>query len=203
MDGITRPVGEEPASVYWRRRAIVIGVALLAIIGLFFLIQATFFSGGDGAAADPTSSATPSAAPSVTTDEGTVVSACADSDVTVTVTPTTFTWNNGTLPTFDVALVNTGLVPCSISVDETSELLITSGSDRIYNSADCNADGTFSATDLILQPEASPESIPITWVRQRSAEGCAEVSATPQPGYYNATVTIQGIASEPVQFELG
>lgn len=203
MDGITRPVGEEPASVYWRRRAIVIGVALIAIIGLIFLVQATFASGGDGAAADSTASSSPSAAPSVTTDEGAVVSSCADSDVTITVSPTTFTWNNGTLPTFDVAMVNTGLVPCSISIDDSAELLITSGSDRIYNSADCSADGTFSATDLILQPEASPESIPITWVRQRSAEGCTEVSATPQPGYYMAEVTIQGISSEPVQFELG
>lgn len=204
MDGITRPVGEESASVYWKRRAIVLGVALIAIVGLFFLIQATFFSGdGDAAAADPTASATASSEPAVTTDSGTVVSACTEADVAITVTPTTFTWNNGTLPTFDVAIVNTGLVPCSLTIDDSAELLIMSGSDRIYNSADCGTDATFSATDLILQPDSSPESIPVTWVRQRSAEGCTDVSATPGAGYYLATVTIQGIESEAVQFELG
>jgi hypothetical protein len=83
-----------------------------------------------------------------------------------------------------------------------SELLITSGSDRVNSSLDCPNDATVNEREFILQADSPDEMFQMTWNRQRSAPGCATVTATPGPGFYWAAITIQGIAAEPVQFEL-
>lgn len=203
MEGVRRPVGDLPPEVYWRRRIVVLGVVALIGIVIWFLVTSPRGTENPGGGAlDPTvtSSVSPTASPDASFDAS---RPCEASDLTVTATPNPFTFASGSLPVFDVTISVTGISPCKLSIsNENSELLITSGTDRIFSSADCPNDATINERELILQADSPNEMFQVTWNRQRSAEGCATVTATPKPGYYKAALTLQGIAAEPVQFEL-
>jgi hypothetical protein len=104
---------------------------------------------------------------------------------------------------FDVTITMNGVSPCKLSTSaEGTELLITSGSDRIFSSLDCPDDATINAREFILQAGANDEMFQATWNRQRSAPGCTTVNATPLPGTYKADLKIQGIAAEQATFTL-
>jgi len=204
MDGVRNPVGEQPPEVYWRRRIVILtGIVLLGVV-IWFL--ATSPRGGPAPSDDNTVDATVS--PEVTTSisPGTTVDVarpCDANDVTITLTPNPGTFPAGSLPVFDVAISMNGLSPCKLTASpETSELLITSGSDRIYSSTDCPNDATINTREFILQPDSPDEMFQVTWNRQRSAPGCTTVTAEPQPGTYHAVLTIQDIPSEDVTFVL-
>ena len=56
-------------------------------------------------------------------------------------------------------------------------------------------------TSWLLQPGTS-EQVEASWPRTWSFEGCTATTDVPQPGYYFAELTVQGITAERVQFEL-
>jgi len=204
MNGPLKPVGELPPEVYWRRRIVIITVLVLMVVVIWFL--ATAPRGGpssdEGNTANPTASpeVTTSASPGSTVD---VARPCDANDVAITTTPNPNTFPAGSLPVFDVTITMNGLSPCKLTASpETSELLITSGSDRIYSSTDCPNDATINTREFILQPDSPDEMFQVTWNRQRSAPGCTTVTSEPQPGTYHVVLTIQGISSEDVTFVL-
>jgi hypothetical protein len=205
MDGVRKPVGDQPPEVYWRRRIVVLGVVALIGVVIWFLVTSPR---GSDTSSEPTVTTSPTGSPTVTTSTspGTGVDAsrpCDDADVVVTATPNPGTFAAGSLPVFDVSISMEGLSPCKLTVTQAnSELLITSGSDRIYSSLDCPNDATFTEREFILQADSPDEMFQVTWNRQRSAPGCATVTSTPGPGFYWAAITIQGLAAEPAQFEL-
>mgnify|MGYP005812614539 CR=1 FL=1 len=205
MDGVRRPVGDQPPEVYWRRRILVLGVVALIGVVIWFLVTSPR---GSKDPSGPDATTSPTISPTVTTSlsPGTTLDAsrpCADADVTITATPNPGTFAAGSLPVFDVAIAMEGFTPCKLTVtQENSELLITSGNDRIFSSLDCPNDATFTEREFILQADSPDEMFQVTWNRQRSAPGCATVTSTPGAGYYWAAITIQGIAAEPVQFVL-
>ena len=208
MDGVRTPVGDLPPEVYWRRRIVVIAALALLVVVIWFLVTSPRGGtpenqnpGSNGAAA-PTVSPTvsPSGSPNPTVD---VSRPCTDADVTITATPNPRAFAAGTLPVFDVTVSMIGLSPCKLSTaSEGTQLLITSGNDRIFSSLDCPDDATINEREFILQAGANDEMFQVTWNRQRSAEGCTTVNATPQPGTYKADLAIQGVAAEQVRFEL-
>lgn len=202
MDGLRHPVGEKPTGVYWVRRLIVLGVVALVLVVAWFLI---FSPGGDGGAeapgttTDPAATTSPTAQPTGT--EGAAF-ACTDADVVLTATPNPRTVGAGSLPQFDISVEHVSLSPCLLSTTaDGTELLITSGSDRVFSSLDCTDDGSFPDTELLLADGAT-EMFQVNWTRQRSSEGCGTPTSTPGDGFYWAEITVQGIAAEPVQFEL-
>lgn len=204
MEGVRQPVGDLPPQVYWRRRLVVLGVAILTIVVIYFLITAPRGTQTPGANStkgpEVTVTATASGDTNLAFDAD---RPCEAADVTVTATPNPFSVASGSLPVFDVSVSMKGVSPCKLTVSpENSELLIMSGSDRIFSSLDCSTDATINAREFILQPDSPNEMFQLTWNRQRSAPECATVTATPRPGYYKATVTLQGVAAEPAQFEL-
>jgi hypothetical protein len=205
MDGVRTPVGDQPPQVYWRRRAVVLGVIALIGVVIWFLVTSPR---GDDSQGQPTVSSSPSVTPSISTSlsPGATLDAsrpCDAADVTVTATPNPGVFPAGSLPVFDVSISMEGLSPCKLTVtQENSELLITSGSDRIYSSLDCPNDATINEREFILQADSPDEMFQMTWNRQRSAPGCATATATPGAGFYWAAITVQGIAAEPAQFEL-
>lgn len=202
MDGLRHPVGEKPAGVYWVRRLIVFGVIGLVLVVAWFLI---FSPGGDGAGEGAGTTTEPAVTTSPTVDStGSpgATFACTDADVVLTATPNPFTSGAGSLPQFDVSVEHVSLSPCLLSTTaDGTELLITSGSDRIFSSLDCTDDGSFPDTELLLADGAT-EMFQVNWTRQRSSEGCGTPTSTPGDGFYWAEITVQGIAAEPVQFEL-
>lgn len=205
MEGVRRPVGDLPPEVYWRRRIVVLGVLVLVIVVLYFLITAP--RGGDnpgGGQSTASATVSPSASPTL----GVLGAAdpnrpCEEGDVAITATPNPFSVAPGSLPVFDVTISMTGASPCKLTVsNENSELYIRSGGARIFSSTDCPNDATINSREFILQPDAPNEMFQVTWNRQRTAPECATVTTAPDPGYYMATVTLQGIAAPEVQFHL-
>jgi hypothetical protein len=196
MKGLRQPVGDQPPEVYWRRRLVLAAGIVLFLLVVWFLAT----SPSDGTDS-PTPTPTPS--PDITaTVNGATARTCGPDDVEVTTVANPSDYPGGALPNFDVDIEHVGNSPCLLdTANEGTELLIVSGSDRIWSSADCPADSPINARQFLLQPEAT-EEFQVTWPRTRSSEGCNPVSAVPLPGTYRATLTIQGIPSAEAVFRL-
>jgi len=205
MDGLRDPVGGRPTEVYWRRRIVAAtGVALLLVV-IFFL--ATSPGGTDkkpGASTTNSPAAVVSGDPTAVAVDGST-RACTAADVELTMTANPFSFAGGALPVFDVAIKNTGETPCKLdTAADGTEFVVWSGGesnkDVYFSTAFCPADGTIADRQLILSGGAE-EPLSVTWSRERKGEGCTAGDA-PADGFYWAQLTIQGIASEPAQFQL-
>jgi hypothetical protein len=202
MDGLRDPVGGKPPEIYWRRR-IVAAIGLVLVIVVIYLLASS--PGGDPKAnvasgtvsPAPTISASPSADPSAATTRP-----CTSADVALTLTPNPTDFPANALPVFDVSIKQSGPTPCRLDTTATgTELKITSGSDRIFSSADCPTDGTINARQFLLSGGAT-ETFQVTWDRKRTAPACATVTAVPGAGTYHAILTVQGIESNDATFTL-
>lgn len=207
MDGLREPVGGKPPEIYWRRRIVAAIGVVLVIVVIYFLASSPGGKKSDASPSvtpDVTTSANPSADASAP-PSGDVSCPCTAADVKLTVTPNPFKFAGTALPVFDVAIKNSVATPCLLDTASTgTELQIWSGGennkDIYFSSTYCPDDGTITARQLLLQAGAE-EPLSLTWSRQRKGEGCTTGSA-PGEGFYWAQVTIQGIASEPAQFQL-
>ncbi len=204
MDGLRDPIGGKPPEIYWRRRI----VAAIGVVLVFVVIY--FLATSPGGKADGTVTSKTNA-PQVSSDaspdptilpSGDASRPCTSADVTLTMAANPGTFAGSALPVFDVAIKQTGSSPCRLDTAAAdTEILITSGSDRIFSSLDCPADATINARQFLLQPDAN-EAFQVTWNRKRSAPECATVSADPRPGTYHAILTVQGIEGNDTTFVL-
>lgn len=194
--GVLRPEGSLPARVYWVRRAVVVLVLVLVVVLAVFGVRALLRGGGDDAAA-PTGDGTTSAPTSEETTEGTP--ACEPGAIGLELTADATTYPAGSLPTFTLRLTNTGEATCLLDAgDAQRQVLITSGSDRIWASTDC---ATGETLQLLLAPGQVDER-QVQWDRNRSVEGCAPDQPAAQPGTYQAVLALGGVSTQPVVFGL-
>ena len=198
------------ASPVYRRRRLFVGAALLLVIALAFggfaavssvLTGAQSGSGGGapsgqetGPAAGPETTASPSATP---TGNG-----CEQNLVTVTATTDKATYAAGENPLLTLKVTNGNKVPCKVNIGTSQmEFLVTSGSDRIFSSTDCQTD----STDLVktIAPGQS-ETANFPWERNRTVQGCAPVEAKPGAGgaYYVFTARLANKTSPKAVFQL-
>ena len=122
--------------------------------------------------------------------------------MTVTASTDKPAYGPGENPMLTLKVTNGGKVPCEINIGTSQmEFLVTSGSDRIFSSKDCQA----SSEDLVkvIAPGAS-ETANFPWNRNRSADGCKEVAAAPGGGgaYYIFTAKLGSRASPKAVFQL-
>lgn len=208
----------------YRRRRLIVGGALLLVIALVvsgFAIAGAFKANSEQASSTQTSSAdpaaasasaspsaaapsasasaTPSATPSPTPS---ATPACNQNLVTVTASTDKPAYGAGENPLLTLKVTNGGTVPCEVNIGTSQmEFLVTSGSDRIFSSKDCQA----SSEDLVkvIAPGAS-ETANFPWSRTRSAEGCKAVAAAPGGGgaYYIFTAKLGSRASPKAVFQL-
>jgi len=205
----------------YRRRRLVAGGALLLVIALVvsgFALAGAFKGGSqqasstqpsptDPASANPAASATPSASASATASAtasptASATPTCNQNLVTVTATTDKPAYGPGETPMLTLKVTNGGKVPCEVNIGTSQmEFLVTSGSDRIFSSKDCQA----SSEDLVkvIAPGAS-ETANFPWNRNRSADGCKEVAAAPGGGgaYYIFTAKLGSRASPKAVFQL-
>jgi len=105
------------------------------------------------------------------------------------------------LPQFTVDVVATGPQTCSFNVGASHiALIIRSGSQRIWNSADCVQGAGDLVTDL---QRGVPTVLPISWNRQPSSPGCGAQPAPVAAGTYTATAVDGWLQSNTVTFRLG
>jgi hypothetical protein len=203
MSSLMHPVGPEPASVYWRRRIIVI-IGILVVLGLLWWLISP---GGSSAPASSSASPTPlptltSAAPTTSASPSTSVSGapCADTDITVSVTTDQQTYSVGGPVEFVMKISNTGTVPCVRDVGTLANtFVITSGGFDVWNSDACSS-GDESQEEEIPAGEAF--AVKGTWDGTVTANGCE--NATPaEAGAYQVEASNGEVVSEPVTFGLG
>lgn len=202
-----RQAGRPPLKAVYRRRRLFVGLVLLLIasvaLGGFAAVSgamraseqasSTDRNGPDGEAAQATPSATPSIPATPTCDQGLVtVSASTDKGA----------YAAGENPLLTLKVTNGGKVACEVNLGTSQmEYTVTSGSDRIFSSVDCQAE----SGDLVktLEPGQS-ETANFPWQRNRTVPGCGAVSAKPGAGgaYYMFVARLGTKSSSKAVFQL-
>ncbi|MGW6130271.1 hypothetical protein ACWFNE_09620 [Cellulomonas sp. NPDC055163] len=201
--GVLRPAGPLPARVYWFRRIVVVGIPLVLVAVVVWAFAARGGSStDDGAGADPAQDAAPATSTTEPPeDDDATPTACDPQTLGLTLTTDGTSYAAGAIPTLTVTLTNDGTAACLIDVGEAQrEIVITSGTDRIWSSRDCAA--AESQGREILLPPGTADATQLQWQRVRSAEGCPADQPVAQPGTYSAALTLGPIAPAPVVFVL-
>ena len=151
----------------------------------------------DSAPPSPEASGDPSATSSATAGEG-----CEQNLVTVTAATDQQVYAAGEKPLLSLKVTNNNKVPCEVNIGTSQmEFMITSGSDRIFSSMDCQA----ASTDLVktIAPGKS-ETANFPWQRNRTVQGCQPVEAKPGAGgaYYVFTARLANKTSPKAVFQL-
>lgn len=207
----------------YRRRRLFAGVALLLVLGLVAGGVATLTSllGGAQQASsaqdsiqDPATEgtgstegagtahpgATPSATPTATPSASPT---CDQKLVTVKAATNKTSYAADEKPVLSLTVTNGGKLPCKVNIGTSQmDFLITSGSDRVFSSADCQA----ASSDLVktIAPGKS-ETANFPWPRNRSVQGCEKVpdGAVAGGGYYVFIAKLGAKVSAPTVFQLG
>jgi len=205
---VLRPVGDQPSSVYWVRRGL-LGVVLLAVIGLVWWLWPSGADTTESAAPDTSPSATPTDSASATpTPSATkkkkpkekLEPACADSAIEVTVSTDAETYAAGRNPSFTFAVENVSDKSCSRDVGQAAnELRVTSGGAAVWSSDDCSPGGETDRRNLAPGDRFVQT---VSWSRVTSAEGCPTPEEVAEPGTYQVLARNLDVLSEPVAFEL-
>jgi hypothetical protein len=188
MSTIRNPVGPQPRNVYWRRRLLVL-LGVLAVIVIIILILAR--PGGGKPAALNTNTNTPHTPVAA-------AAACKASDVKVVGVTDAHSYAAGVNPQLSLTITNTGSTACSFKDGSDQQVYtITSGSEKIWSSKDCQT-GAVSATTT-LQPGVVVKSTPFAWDRTRSNPSACSATNAPQVvaggASYHLTVTVNSVTS--------
>lgn len=190
------PVGPLPASVYWRRRI----VLLVGLIALLMVVRscATGDSPKRDAGAHPTPTPTASTKPTPRPTRPAATTAgglCADSALTLTASADAETYSVGASPKITLTVKNRSTVGCRRDLGTGAvELLVYSGPDRVWSSDDCNDS---KAKELVTLAAGASREQALTWSGKRSAPGCGGTRAEVKAGTYRVlarigTLRVQG-----------
>ena len=189
-----RPVGREPAVVYWLRRAVVISVALVMVAGAYYVYAHRHPAKHRVIAAKATPTPTPrptGPAPTPT---------CPDSWMSLTAATDSSSYSAGSSVQLRLTITNAGKAACVRDVGAgANTFTITSGGYPTWSTADCNKPtGKLLRT---LRPKAA-YSVTMTWDRQRSLHGCPALNGLAKPGYYDFVGGNGGALSNKVTFSI-
>lgn len=168
--------------------AVIVGV----VAGATFLINAASEAIANAASESTDPAPTPTGPPSPV--------ACTPADVQITLAADSSSYRVGRTATFEIGITHVGTLPCTLDAGNVGrELVITSGEDRVFSSADCDTAGSIP---LLLAPgDAYPGSV--AWATNRSAPGCPGGLPAIGAGSYQAVVTAGTVSSPPIAFTVG
>lgn len=209
MSTIRNPVGPQPPSVYWRRRLLV----LLGLVAVIVVIVLIIVRPGQGEPAGtetgtpaPGDTAAPSSTPTPTFTSAAGGEACNPAQIALTAVTDSNSYASGVKPMISMTIENRGSAPCTYDVGTgAQEYIITSGSDRIWSSKDCQQSPT--STPQVLEPGVELSTTPFAWDRTRSSTETCNGSrpaavAGPDGPTYRLEVVLGDAESEPVAFRL-
>ena len=204
------PVGPQASTVY-RRRRLVVGLGVLAVLVIIILIVVR-----PGGGADPASTAAPAPTggtvdPSATADPAApgaaAGTACNPASVQVEAITDQDSYDPDDEPELSLSVTNTGTTPCDLNAGTATQVFtITSGADVYWTSTDCQSDP--SDAMVTLEPGVAVSTkTPLTWDRTRSSPETCEITdreAVPAEGAsYYLSVSVGGVESaSPTQFLL-
>jgi hypothetical protein len=200
MSTFKHPVGPQPSKIYWRRRLIV-GLGVLAVIIVIILIVA-----------QPRGTAKTASSPSdkpVTSNSSappTAGAACAVANLKVEAVTDKVSYAAGVNPQISMKITNTGSTACVANLGSTQqELKITSGSETIWDSKDCQTGAVDQS--VTLKPGVAQTTTPIPWDRTRSSKTTCDSTARPPvtaggASYHLAAIVAGATSKETAQFLL-
>ena len=205
MSTTKHPVGPQASSVY-RRRRLVVGLGILAVLAIILLIFFRPGGGDDPAAGDPKPTASTDPAATAAPDAA-ARTACDPAVVTVVAITDQGSYDPDDDPELSLSVTNTGPTPCELNAGTSTQVFtITSGADVYWTSTDCQTEP--ADAEVTLEPGVAVSTkTPLVWDRTRSSPETCEISdreAVPGEGAsYYLSVSVGGVASaSPVQFLL-
>jgi len=220
--GYITAVSTKPSPAVYRRRRIVALLLLVAVIALIWwgvsAIIGLFAAGKPDAAPAPSSPAAPATTPATTAESGEATTPgdtpapqtpaepqpCQPEDITVTAATDARSYGPDARPKLSFSIENTGANKCTFNVGTAvQQFRITSGSDQIWASTDCQKNP--ENQQVLLEPGRKFESPQLEWVRERSTPDTCDAERPAAVGgdsYYHLKVTVNGAESEPVMFVL-
>lgn len=195
MSTFRNPVGPQPSSVYWRRRLVVGGGLLLVIVIILLIV---FSPKGDDK--DPASKPSPTPSASSSAALGDLEpQACNPDSISLEAVTDASEYQAGQQPLISMKITNLGAAACTINVGtDAQEYRITSGSDAIWNSRDCQT--APAPTEITLEPGAdkAQSTAPFAWDRTRSSATTCDANrpeVAAGGGTYRLTVLLGDIES--------
>jgi len=165
MSTIKNPVGPQPPSVYWRRRLLLL---LLIVVVIVVVVLIIVRPGSGSPTPQSTGSNSASHAPSSGPTSGSSAKACDPSVITLTPITDAASYAAGAQPQLSMSITNSGASACTFDVGTDAQVyLITSGSDQIWSSKDCQT--APAANKQVLQPGKALSTTPFPWDRTRSS----------------------------------
>lgn len=213
MPALTR--GPLPARVYWVRRSLVLGTAVLLVFAIGRLLAGgSDASGGDSArlaagapsttksrSAPATTAPAPRRTVATTTAPALAVpnGVCAGSDLAVTPDVTRAVAGRDVMVVLQVRTLRTPACTWRLG-PESLAVRVTSGQDRIWASADCPH--AVPRRDVVVR-QAVTTTVGVVWRQaKRSDESCIARTGWALPGWYHVTAAAVGGEPSDVQFEL-
>ncbi|MBD8611187.1 hypothetical protein IFT77_11880 [Frigoribacterium sp. CFBP 13729] len=212
MSTFTNPTGPQPPSVYWRRRALVLLGLVVAIVVVVLIVVRPVASGDEpGAAATSTPAADPApsaaatapaadATPDPSSTEATAEDGarCAATAIELVPVVDKQVFAPTELPQISMSVTNTGSSDCVINLGSGQQkLVVTSGEEQWWSSADCQVDPTDQ--DVTLTAGQTLSTPAIAWDRTRSTTDTCDADsrqAVPAGGAtYRLTVSVGDITS--------
>lgn len=199
MSSVMKPVGPQPPNVYWRRR--VIAVVLLLVLALLIWVVIGAFTGDDEPAAQapaPSASVTATASPTSSPEDSpsTDGSECVARDVAVVATADSRTHKVGDTAQIGMTITNTSDETCTMDVGSAAlTILVTSGSDKVWSSDDCEVDSRSNVVDLEAGQEMESA---VPWKTERSGANCESGLSAIRPGTYQVVAKAGDIISDPL-----
>ncbi|ACZ91766.1 hypothetical protein [Streptosporangium roseum] len=207
--------------VYWRRR-------MAALVGVLVVVAVVAWACSSSGPEDtskvqaqlggsptpdpivtvlPTVTVTPSPSPTTTSGSAKAAvrakrpgDACESPDLVLNMQGQGDVYAPGSRPRFILTLVNIGKVTCTADVGPRAmEVRITSGSDRVWSSADCVSG---EIDDIRKLDRGIPYVREIQWDRRRSGGDCTAERDDALAGTYVAVVRGPGLKSRRTVFHL-
>ncbi|WP_278260517.1 hypothetical protein [Nocardia sp. AG03] len=221
------PNGPLPPEIYWRRRALAIGivaVALVLVIWLAVMVTRGGDSSGEKPVAATTTAESTSAAASSTTTSASATSSsaapsttsatsspsatdqpaaqpCSDQSLALKVTVGQPTYRVGDQPAFGTVITNISSAPCSRDLGAGPQFFVYTldGQRRLWASNDCNPDGPPDPKTLAAGQQLSYKG---TWFGTTSQPECAGDRLPVPAGAYMVVAQLGAIRSAAEPFNL-
>ena len=218
------PARRRHSPAVYRRRRIVLLVAVLAVIGVVWLLIAQPWAGSaseqpnvekpqsqstaealpvpSGGAPAPSGTAVAEAPPEGATGETPsptpTAAPCVAADISVKAVTSQSSYTGDESPQFGIELTNNG-ADCTLNVGTSAQsFTVMSGSDVWWRSTDCQSEPSDMIV-LLAAGQTVSSATPLTWDRTRSAvDTCAAETRPRAPGggaSYHLSVEIGGIPS--------
>jgi hypothetical protein len=205
MSSLLNPVGPEPASVYWRRRIIVV-LGILAVLALvWWMLSPGGSQSPTSAQPSPTplptltAAESPSAAPSAAPSTSASGAACSDTDISVSVTMDQQSYAAGSPVEFIMKITNSGSVACVRDVGPAANTFtVTSGGFDVWSSDACSDPGDSQEEEI---PPGEAFAVKGTWDGSVNSSGC-ENTVLAEAGAYQVEAGNGDVGSDAVTFSL-